>query len=54
LVRAERVVTILRVLAPCPPSVKGHFRDLIADIMGRIGVQPLEQSTADAIVAELS
>ncbi len=63
LTRADRVVTIIRRYSllkrdldacPCLDSVKFHYDQAIADIMRRIGPQPLDQKTTDGIVEDLA
>ena len=62
LARAERVVAILRRYsavqeavadAPCSESIKDRYRQGIADVLRRIGPQPLDQKTADGVVEDL-
>ena len=62
LARADRVITILRRYsslrnalneAACLSSVKLHYREAIAEVMHRIGPQPLDQKTTDGIVEDL-
>jgi hypothetical protein len=63
LTRADRVVTIIRRYSllkhdldacSCLDSVKFHYNQAIADIMRRIGPQPLDQKTTDGIVEDLA
>jgi hypothetical protein len=63
LTRADRVVTIIRRYSllkrdldgcPCLDSVKFHYNRAIAEIMRRIGPQPLDQKTTDGIVEDLA
>jgi hypothetical protein len=60
--RAEWSATILRGYASIQrklndlavPEARPHYADAIAEIMRRIGTQPLDQATTDGIVSDLS